>query len=237
MGPFTTNDSEFCHSLVGKDVHWVLVYICNGSSLINVFVALNDTQWVWLLSAIVFTLNPNERQINTKTGFRERLCGKSRLRAHIIQRGLQNPITFVNKLTFARIMPLCPPAYFLGRTSVLQGLNKPLNIAVIALKSNVHWAAHRNRLIKQTNQELRRALYLKAKQSTAMCLCASFLFCMYKSTLLVAWIFISECHYRAALLKSTVRILGTIKNKMCWFTKCCSTREQMCGKASKHALG
>lgn len=91
-----------------------------------------------LLSAIVFSLNPNEIQINTRTGFRERLCSKSRLKARITQRGLQNPITFVNKLTFAHIMPLCPPAYFLGRTSVLQGLNKPLNIAVMSLKNNVH---------------------------------------------------------------------------------------------------
>lgn len=86
------------------------------------------------MSAIVFTLNPNERQINTKIGVGERLCCKSRLKAHITQRGLQNPITLVNKLTFARIMAVCPLAYFLGRAQALQGLNKPLNIAVIALK-------------------------------------------------------------------------------------------------------
>lgn len=117
------------------------LYISNRSSLINLLGGFYDTEWVRLMSAIVFTLNPNERQINTKTGVRERLCGKSRLKAHITQRELQNPITLVNKLTFARIMPLCPLAYFLGRAWVLQGLNKPPNIAVIALKSNVHWVA------------------------------------------------------------------------------------------------
>lgn len=61
-----------------------------------------------------------------------------RRKARVAQRGLQNPITLVNKLTFARIMPLCPLAYFLGGAQALQGLDKPLNIAVIALQSNVH---------------------------------------------------------------------------------------------------
>lgn len=67
------------------------------------------------MSAIVLTVNPKESLINTRIGVRERILVKSELRAHITQRGMENPITLVNKLTFARIMPLCPLAYFLGR--------------------------------------------------------------------------------------------------------------------------
>lgn len=79
-----------------------------------------------------------KRQINTKTAVKRRVCNKCKLKALVTQRGMKNPITLVNKLTFVRIMPLCPLAYFLGRACTLQGLNKPLTTAVIALKSNVH---------------------------------------------------------------------------------------------------
>ena len=70
------------------------------------------TECVGLMSAIVSTLNSNERQINTKIGVGERLCCERRLKAHFNRRGLRNPITLVNKLTFARIIPLCPPGLF-----------------------------------------------------------------------------------------------------------------------------
>lgn len=88
--------------------------------------------------AIVFTQNLTKRQINTKSVVRRGVCNKRKLKALITQRGMKNPITLVNKLTFVRIMPLCPLVYFLGRAYTLQGLNKPLTTAVIALKYNVH---------------------------------------------------------------------------------------------------
>lgn len=65
----------------------------------------------------VSTLNPNERQINTKIGAREQLYGKSSLKACITQRGLQIPITLVNKQTFGHIMHSVPWLIFLASVS------------------------------------------------------------------------------------------------------------------------
>lgn len=90
------------------DVNWILVEAYN-KCWAAFWHRMNLTE-----GAVVFTLNPNERQINTRIGVRERLCRKSSLKAHITQRELQNPITLVNKLTFAHIMPLCPLPCFLG---------------------------------------------------------------------------------------------------------------------------
>lgn len=134
---FTTNNAGFLIRVTLTNIYHTNKSIINANTSWcgSVLCAIEG---VWLMSAIVFTLNPNEGQINTKIGVGEWLCCKSRLKAHITQRGLQNPITLVNKLTFARIMPLCPLAYFLGRAQALQGLNRPLNIA---LKHNVHWVA------------------------------------------------------------------------------------------------
>lgn len=50
-----------------------------------------------------------------RLGLGKECAAKSSLKAHVSQRGLQNPITLANKLTFAHIMPQRPLAYFLGR--------------------------------------------------------------------------------------------------------------------------